>query len=135
MELFMYVWIFFLIFFSFLIIMLGIKLVPQDYVYVVERLGVYNKLLEPGIYFIFPNRIAHKVSMLEHKIHVKHNDKEVLLKYSITDVKLYIYGVKNVDEALTYLIKEAINCNELDEMSLQDQSVAWGFKIISLKIL
>ncbi|QVK17986.1 hypothetical protein KHQ81_14340 [Mycoplasmatota bacterium] len=135
MEPFVYV-IIFLIIFIFLISMIGMKIVPQDYVYVVERLGVYDKLLEPGLYFIFPfiDRIAHKVSMLEHKICVKHKDKEVLLKYNITDVKLYIYGVRNVDEALTYLIKEAINCNELDKMSLQGQSEVWGFMITSLKI-
>lgn len=46
---------------------LGIKIVPKDKVYIVERLGVYHRTLSSGIYFIFigSERIRAKVSLLE----------------------------------------------------------------------
>lgn len=46
---------------------LGIKFVPKNKVYIVERLGVYHRTLKRGIYFIFigSERIRAKVSLLE----------------------------------------------------------------------
>lgn len=48
---------------------LGIKVVPKDKVYIVERLGVYHRTLKRGMYFIFigSERIRAKVSLLEQK--------------------------------------------------------------------
>lgn len=48
---------------------LGIKIVPKDTVYIIERLGVYHRTLSPGIYFIFigSERIRARISLLEQK--------------------------------------------------------------------
>lgn len=45
----------------------NIVIVPQAHAYVVERLGVYNDTLEPGLHIILPivDRIASRISLKE----------------------------------------------------------------------
>ena len=46
---------------------LGINVVPQSKVYVIERFGKYTKNLDSGLSIIIPfvDRVAHKVDILE----------------------------------------------------------------------
>ena len=50
------------------IIMMGVKSVPQGREYTVERFGRYTKTLTPGLNLIVPvlDRIGAKISMMEH---------------------------------------------------------------------
>ena len=43
----------------------GIRIVPQGYVYVIERLGRYNDTLGPGFHVIIPivDKVSKKVSL------------------------------------------------------------------------
>ena len=64
----MFLLVFFLIFFVILILIFGgIVIVPQAYVYVIERLGAYYKTLEVGIHFRIPSvdRVSNKISLKE----------------------------------------------------------------------
>ena len=49
---------------------LGINVVPQSEVYVVERLGKYSRTLSAGLSLIIPylDRVAHRVSVLERQL-------------------------------------------------------------------
>jgi regulator of protease activity HflC (stomatin/prohibitin superfamily) len=52
------------------VIYLGVKIVPQSKVYVVERFGKYTKTLESGLSIIVPfiDRVAFKVDILERQL-------------------------------------------------------------------
>ena len=54
------------------VIYLGIKIVPQSKVYVVERFGKYTKTLESGLSIIVPfiDRVAFKVDIQIGRAHV-----------------------------------------------------------------
>ena len=49
---------------------LGINVVPQSEVYVVERFGRYSRTLSAGLSLIIPylDRVAHRVSILERQL-------------------------------------------------------------------
>lgn len=52
------------------VLYLGIKVVPQSKVYVIERFGKYTKTLESGLSLIIPfiDKVAHKVDILERQL-------------------------------------------------------------------
>ena len=56
------------------VIMRGVKVVPQQNAYIAERLGKYNGILQPGINFIVPffDRIAYKHSLKEQALSLIH---------------------------------------------------------------
>ena len=47
------------------LVYLGVKVVPQSKVYVIERFGKYTKTLESGLSLIVPfvDKVAHKVDI------------------------------------------------------------------------
>ena len=49
------------------LIIMGLRIVPQGYVFVVERFGKYRSTLVPGLHVIIPfiERVAKKVSLKE----------------------------------------------------------------------
>ncbi len=55
-----------------LIVLMTVKVVPQQTAYVVERLGKFYGVLQPGINFIIPffDRIAYKHSLKEKAIDI-----------------------------------------------------------------
>ena len=61
-----------LLIFAFIIITLylGIKVVPQSMVFVIERFGKYSKTLNAGLNIIVPylDKVAHRVSILERQL-------------------------------------------------------------------
>jgi regulator of protease activity HflC (stomatin/prohibitin superfamily) len=56
-----------IVFLVFVIVMMGVKVVPQQRSYIVERLGKFYAALQPGINFIIPfvDRIAYKHGLKE----------------------------------------------------------------------
>ena len=52
------------------LVYLGVKVVPQSKVYVIERFGKYTKTLESGLSLIVPfvDKVAHKVDILERQL-------------------------------------------------------------------
>ena len=56
--------------FVILTIYLGIKIVPQSDVFVIERFGKYSRTLNAGLSIIVPylDKVAHKVSILERQL-------------------------------------------------------------------
>ena len=52
------------------LVYLGIKVVPQSQVYVIERFGKFTKVLDSGLSIIVPfvDRVAFKVDILERQL-------------------------------------------------------------------
>lgn len=99
----------------FILVITGIKIVPESNVYVIETLGKYNKQLKAGFNIINPifDKIAKKVSLKEtvndfppQPVITKDNATmmiDTVVYFQITDPKLYTYGVENPISAIENL--------------------------------
>ena len=135
-----------------------VRIVPQAYAVILERLGAYQATWSTGIHFKVPfiERVARKVNMKEQVVDfppqpviTKDNvtmqiDTVVFLQ--ITDPKLYTYGVENPIMAIENLsattLRNIIGDMELDETltsretintkmraSLDEATDPWGIKV------
>ena len=135
-----------------------IRIVPQAYAVVLERLGAYKATWSTGIHFKVPfiERVARRVNLKEQVVDfppqpviTKDNvtmqiDTVVFLQ--ITDPKLYAYGVENPIMAIENLsattLRNIIGDMELDETltsrevintrmraSLDEATDPWGIKV------
>lgn len=100
-----------------LVIGLNFKVIPQDEIGVVERLGSYHKTLEPGLHFLIPfidrlNKVK-KDQSIELKQTMMLNMKPqyevgLTLFYKIKNIFKYLYENNNVKKYLeTFIIKES----------------------------
>ena len=93
-----------------------VKIVPQSYAYVVERIGAYDRTLNVGLHILIPliDRVSNRVSLKEQvmdfapqPVITKDNvtmQIDTVVYFSITDPKLFTYGVVrpiNAIETLT----------------------------------
>lgn len=136
----------------------GIKVVPQAKAYVIERFGAYRETWQTGIHFRIPlvERIAKVVSLKEQVVDfapqpVITSDNvtmqiDTVVFYQITDAKLYAYGVEAPIMAIENLtattLRNIIGELELDHTltsrdtinakvrSILDEATdPWGIKI------
>ncbi len=113
----------------FLLIVTGIKIVPQAGEYVVERLGKYKSTWQAGIHFKLPiiDVISKKVTLKEQVLDsppqpviTKDNvtmQIDTVVYYSIYDAKLYAYGAVNPISALSNLTATTLR-NIVGELEL-----------------
>ncbi len=113
----------------FLLIISNIKIVPQAYGYVVERLGAYQTTWKTGLHFKMPfiDRIAKRVSLMEQvadfppqPVITKDNVRmqiDTVVFYQITDCKLFTYGVANPMAAIENLTATTLR-NIIGELEL-----------------
>ncbi len=135
-----------------------IKIVPQAYAYVVERLGAYQQTWPVGIHFKMPfvDKVAKRVILKEQVVDfapqpviTKDNVTmriDTVVFYQITDPKLFAYGVENpimASENLTATtLRNIIGEMELDQTltsrevintkmraSLDIATDPWGIKV------
>ncbi len=110
-----------------------IKIVPQAYAYVVERLGAYQQTWPVGIHFKMPfvDKVAKRVILKEQVVDfapqpviTKDNVTmriDTVVLYQITDPKLFAYGVENPIMAIENLTATTLR-NIIGEMEL-DQTL------------
>ncbi len=110
-----------------------IKIVPQAYAYVVERLGAYQQTWPVGIHFKVPfvDKVAKRVILKEQVVDfapqpviTKDNVTmriDTVVFYQITDPKLFAYGVENPIMAIENLTATTLR-NIIGEMEL-DQTL------------
>ncbi len=156
------VWIFFIAVVVAFIIE-GVRIVPQQYAFVVERLGRFHAVLEPGLNLIIPfmDRVAYQHSLKEVPLDVpeqvcitKDNTQlavDGILYYQVTDPRLASYGSANYVVAITQLaqttLRSEIGKMELDKTfesreDINRQIVAvldeagrnWGIKVLRYEI-
>ena len=135
-----------------------IKIVPQAYAIVLERLGAYRATWSTGIHFKVPfiERVARKVNLKEQVVDfppqpviTKDNvtmQIDTVVFFQITDPKLFAYGVENPIMAIENLsattLRNIIGDMELDETltsrevintkmrsSLDVATDPWGIKV------
>ena len=121
--------IFLLIFVLILVLVAGIKIVPQSMVYVIERLGIYHQSWGTGPHFRIPvlDHIAKKVSLKEQVVDFKPQPVitkdnvtmqiDTVVFFQITDAKLYTYGVDRPISAIENLTATTLR-NIIGEMEL-----------------
>ena len=135
-----------------------IRIVPQAYAVILERLGAYQATWSTGIHFKIPfiERVARKVNLKEQVVDfppqpviTKDNvtmQIDTVVFFQITDPKLYTYGVENPIMAIENLsattLRNIIGVMELDETltsretintkmraSLDEATDPWGIKV------
>ena len=135
-----------------------IRIVPQAYAVVLERLGAYKATWSTGIHFKVPfiERVARRVNLKEQVVDfppqpviTKDNvtmQIDTVVFFQITDPKLYAYGVENPIMAIENLsattLRNIISDMELDETltsrevintrmraSLDEATDPWGIKV------
>lgn len=135
-----------------------IKIVPQSEMWVVERLGKYNKTLQPGLSVLIPfiERVVNKVNMREILIDIPQQDIiskdnasvsiDAVCFIRITDPYKATYQVDNLEYAIENLalvnIRNELGKMELDEIlssrevlnsaitnQIDDATNPWGVKV------
>ena len=149
--------------FVILTIYLGIKIVPQSNVFVIERFGKYSRTLNAGLSIIVPylDKVAHRVSILERQLReftisvISKDNVEVKLEstvfYRITDASRSVYRIRDVESAIntaaTSIVRSAAGRLELDELqssrdsmneeistNLKEAAEVWGVDITRTEI-
>ncbi len=107
----------------------NIKIVPQAYSNVVERLGAYSATWDTGLHFKIPfiDRIANRVSLKEQVVDfapqpviTKDNvtmQIDTVVYYQVTDPKLFTYGVERPITAIENLTATTLR-NIIGELEL-----------------
>ncbi|SFR37078.1 SPFH domain-containing protein [Litoreibacter janthinus] len=124
----------FLLLFVFLVVVVlaGVRIVPQSEKHVVERFGRLRSVLGPGINFIVPflDRVAHKISILERQLPTNRQDAitsdNVLVQvessvfYRIIEPEKTVYRIRDIDAAIATtvagIVRSEIGTLELDEV-------------------
>lgn len=152
-------------FFGFVIltIYLGVKIVPQSDVFIIERFGKYSKTLSAGLSIIIPylDKVAHKISILERQLKeftisvISKDNVEVKLEttvfYRLVDASRSVYRIRDVQSAIntaaTSIVRSAAGRLELDDLqssrdsmneeiskNLQQAAEVWGIEITRTEI-
>jgi regulator of protease activity HflC (stomatin/prohibitin superfamily) len=141
----------------------GIKIVPQQNAWVVERLGKYNSTLEPGLNFLIPfvDKVAYRHSLKENAIDIPSQSAitkdnvtlsiDGVLYLKITDPKQASYGVGDARYAISQLAQttmrselgkitldktflERENLNANIVQSINEASQVWGIQCLRYEI-
>ncbi len=116
-----------------MLVIMGIRIVPQGYVFVIEQLGKYHGTLQAGFHVIIPfiDRVAKKVSLKEQVADFPPQDvitkDNVIMKidtvvyFKVQDPKLYAYGAERPILALENLTATTLR-NLVGELEL-DQTL------------
>ena len=141
----------------------GVRVVPQQNAWIVERLGKFHQVLEPGLNIIIPfiDRVAYRHSLKEVPLDVpeqvcitKDNTQlavDGLIYFQVTDPRLASYGTSDYVTAITQLaqttLRSEVGKMELDQ-SLQSRDVinrqivavldeagrSWGVKVLRYEV-
>ena len=146
------------------VVYLGIKIVPQSKVFVIERFGKFTRILESGLSLIIPfiDRVAFRVDILERQLPsfqmsvITEDNVEVELVstvfFRVLDAAKSVYRIRNIDLAIENtaisVIRSAAGKLELDDLQssreAMNQEIAarlskaaevWGVEVTRTEIL
>lgn len=141
----------------------GVKIVPQGYVYTVERFGRYARSLDAGLGLITPfvERVGRRVNVMEQVIDVPSQQAftrdnagvtiDAVVFYQVLDAARASYEVSNLDLAATTLtmtnIRTVVGSMDLDQLLAHRDEInerllrvmdaaasPWGVKINRIEI-
>jgi regulator of protease activity HflC (stomatin/prohibitin superfamily) len=146
-----------------IVIAKGVRVVPQQHAWVIERLGRFYSVLAPGLNLVIPfiDRVAYKHILKEVPLDVpsqvcitKDNTQlavDGVLYFQVTDPRLASYGSSDYIAAITQLaqttLRSVIGRMELDKtfeerehinkgvvQVLNEASLNWGVKVLRYEI-
>ena len=146
-----------------IIIVQAIRVVPQQHAWVIERLGRFHAVLEPGLNFVIPfvDRLAYRHDLREipqdipPQVCITKDNTQLqvdgFLYFQVTDPKLASYGSSNYVLAITQLaqtlLRSVIGRMELDRTfeerdqinasvvsALDAAASTWGVKVLRYEI-
>jgi regulator of protease activity HflC (stomatin/prohibitin superfamily) len=152
-----------LIIFAVIFVLMSIRIVPQQAVYIVERLGKYNRTLEAGLHMMVPfvDRVAYHSELKEMvldippQICITNDNVQVtvdgVIFYRVIDPKSASYGVNNYEIAVIQLaqttLRSEIGKIHLDKtfeereqinnkivMAIDAATQPWGVKVLRYEI-
>ena len=141
----------------------GVRVVPQQSAWVIERLGKYSRTLEPGLNIIVPfiDRVAYKHSLKEvpldvpEQVCITRDNTQLavdgIIYYQVTEPRLASYGSSDYISAISQLaqttLRSEIGKMELDKTFesrdvinhqvvavLDDAGRTWGVKVLRYEI-
>ena len=141
----------------------GVRIVPQQHAWVIERLGKFSRVLEPGFNVIVPfvDRVAYRHSLKEVPLDVpeqicitKDNTQltvDGIIYFQVVDPRLASYGSSDYIQAITQLaqtaLRSVIGKMELDKtfesrdeinhtvvQVLDEAGRTWGIKVLRYEI-
>ena len=145
------------------VIIEGVRVVPQQSAWVIERLGKYSRTLEPGLSIIVPffDRVAYKHSLKEvpldvpEQVCITRDNTQLavdgIIYYQVTDPRLASYGSSDPLSAISQLaqttLRSEIGKMELDKTFesrdvinhqivavLDEAGRTWGVKVLRYEI-
>ncbi len=146
-----------------IIVTRGVKVVPQQHAWVVERMGKYDRTLAPGLNFIVPfvDRVAYRHLLKEvpldiaSQICITRDNTQLtvdgILYFQVTDPMRASYGSSNYVLAISQLaqttLRSVIGKLELDRTfeerefinssvvsALDEAATTWGVKVLRYEI-
>jgi regulator of protease activity HflC (stomatin/prohibitin superfamily) len=155
----------FAVFFALVVItiFMGVRLVPQGYEFVVQRLGKYHSTLKPGLNFIIPyvDIVAYRLTTKDIPLDIGAQeaitkDNAVIVTNAIAFIKIIdpvkaVYGISNYEYAIQNLVMTSLRAiigeMELDRALssrdiikarlkdiLADDVTDWGILVKSVEI-
>ena len=146
-----------------LVLLAGIKTIPQGYNYTIERFGRFTRTLTPGLNLIVPfiDRVGAKMNMMEQVLDVP--TQEVITRdnatvsadgitfYQVLDAARAAYEVRGLQNALLQLtmtnIRTVMGSMDLDELLSKRDDIndkllhvvdaaasSWGLKVTRIEI-
>ncbi|MEJ2686855.1 MAG: SPFH/Band 7/PHB domain protein [Gammaproteobacteria bacterium] len=141
----------------------GMRIVPQQHAWVVERLGRFHTVLQPGLNLLIPivDTVAYKFDLRETPIDVRQqvcitrDNTQItidgVLYLQITDAKAAAYGTTNplasVEQLAQTIMRSDVGKRQLDEVlssraelntsivtELDSAATNWGIKVLRYEI-
>ena len=141
----------------------GVKIVPQGFKWIVQRLGKYHQTLEPGLNFIIPyvDNVAYKVTTKYIELDIPSQevitrDNVVIIANAVAYINIVhperaVYGIENYEQGIRNLVQTSLRSiiGDMDfdsalssrdqikaalKMSISDDIADWGITLKTVEI-
>ena len=141
----------------------GVKIVPQGFKWIVQRLGKYHQTLEPGLNFIIPyvDNVAYKVTTKDIVLDIPTQevitrDNVVIIANAVAYINIVhperaVYGIENYEQGIRNLVQTSLRSiiGDMDfdsalssrdqikaalKMSISDDIADWGITLKTVEI-